>query len=310
MNETVSTGRTHPEGVRYAPAAFAVAGLALVFLLYQFVGGGITLLVAGGNITLDNVMLARTATMLAQIIFLLIPTLWLMRLQHGPRSGVLQWRIPSAAELIIAILGMAALLQVAEGYMYFQDMIPLPESIAPLIDQLKKMIEATYRVLIEAHSVPELLFVIAVVAVTPAICEEILFRALVQKNFSLASNPVRGFIITGVIFGLYHFNPFQAVPLVALGIYFSFLQYRSQSIIIPMAAHFVNNTLSVIVSYVYGFDGADMPSVLKSQMADTSDSSVLLMALFFLAFFFFLMKVYWRITGTKNTAGPAPGGLS
>ena len=204
--------------------------------------------------------------------------------------------MPKASEIILSILGMAALLQVAEGYVYFQDKIPLPPSIAPFVEMLKKFIEETYKVLVETHSLPELFFVIAVAALTPAICEEILFRGLVQKNLTLASNSVKGFIITGIIFGLYHFNPFLAVPLVALGIYFSFLHYRSQTLFIPILAHFVNNTLSVITAYVYGFEQSDVPSLLAKGTGEVSSMAILSSTIIFAIIFFLIIRMYIKVT--------------
>lgn len=292
----------YPEGVKYSPVAFAVISLIGLFFLYQFVGGGITLFIVGGSITVDTVTVARVATMAAQFIFLLLPTLLLVKLQHGVFSRTLKWRIPTAMEIILSFFGMIALLQIAEGYQYFQDKIPVPESVAPFIEMMKKMIEETYRVLVESHSIPELIFVIIVVSLTPAICEEILFRGLVQKNFSLGTTAVRGFVITGIIFGLYHFNPFQVVPLMALGIYFSFLQYRSQTLLVPMIAHFVNNTFSVIAAYVYGFDQSSIPSLLQSEGADIPPLTVLGTTGLFILFFIIIIRVYTKITDKVKEA--------
>jgi membrane protease YdiL (CAAX protease family) len=293
---SVTAEPRYPEGVKYSPVAFAVISLLGLFFLYQFVGGGITLFIVGGSITVDTVMVARVATMAAQFLFLLLPTLFLVKLQHGVFSRSLRWRKPTLAEVILSFLGMIALLQVAEGYLYFQDKIPIPESIAPFVEMMKKMIEETYRILVESHSAGELVFVIVVVSLTPAICEEVLFRGLVQKNFSLGTNPVRGFVITGIIFGLYHFNPFQAVPLIGLGIYFSFLQYRSQTLIIPIIAHFVNNTFSVIAAYVYGFDQADIPSLLQKEGSEVSPFTVLGTTGLFLFLFILIVRLYIKTT--------------
>ena len=294
----------NPEGVKYSPLAFAVVSLIIVFVLYQIVGGSLAVLLAGGNITINNVTLARTLTMAAQFLFLLLPTLWLARTQHGKVRNALKWKIPKVNEIVLSILGMAALLQVAEGYVYFQDKIPLPESIAPFVEMVKKYIEETYKVLVEAHSLPELFFVIAVAAFTPAICEEVLFRGLVQKNLTLASNSVKGYIITGIIFGLYHFNPFLAVPLVALGIYFSFLQYRSQTLFIPIVAHFVNNTVSVIAAYVYGFDQSDVPSLLAQGTGEVSSMTILSSTIIFAVIFFIIVRMYIKVTEPAGQNAP------
>src|SRR5208283_2686949 len=123
------------------PLGFVVLALAAIFFLYQVVGGGITLLLFGQSVTNDNVQWMRVATMLAQIVFLLIPTLILMRVQHGSIRSSLPGRIPKAAEFVLAAVGVFSLQQVMEGYLFFQDKIPLPESIRPFLETVRKLIE-------------------------------------------------------------------------------------------------------------------------------------------------------------------------
>ena len=240
------------DSLRVQPLGFVVLTLVGIFFLYQIIGGGLTLLLFGRSITAENVQWMRLSTVLAQILFLLAPTLYLIRAQHGKIGNVLPRRIPKASEAVLAIAAVFSLQQVMEGYLYFQDKIPLPESLRPFIEAIRKAIEETYRLLVEAHSTPELLFVIIVVALTPAICEELLFRGLIQKNLVLGTNRKAGFILTGVVFGLYHLNPFLVVPLVGLGVLFGYLMHRSGTILVPMIAHFINNLVSVLGVYYEG----------------------------------------------------------
>ncbi len=269
---TVIESEYLPVTTRYSPLAFALISLVLVFISYQLVGGGIAYLIAGKSES--NVTLFRIVMMAAQFVFLLIPTLWLMKRQHGKISEAISFRIPTLKEIIFAVLGLIALLQLLDGYLYFQNMIPIPEELVPWVDLLKKTIEDAYKVLVQANSIPEMFFVVAVVSFTPAICEEILFRGLVQKNISLAKNSVVGFIVTGTIFGLYHFNPFLVLPLIMIGIYLSFLQYRAQSIVLPMIIHFVNNTISVVAVFYSGYQSSNEMTLLGA-MDTTPLSSVL-----------------------------------
>ena len=192
--------------------------------------------------------------------------------QYAPS---LPWRIPKATEFVLAVVGVFSLQQVMEGYLFFQDKIPLPESIRPFLETVRKLIEETYTMLVQAHSPSELLFVIIVVALTPAICEELLFRGLIQKNMTLATNKKWGFVFTGIIFGLYHVNPFLIVPLVGLGILFGFFMARSETILIPMAAHFINNLVSVIGVY-YESDIKDSSALsMFNSLSDYSATFVL-----------------------------------
>ena len=278
------------------PLGFVVLALAVIFILYQVVGGGITLLLFGQSVTSDNVQWMRLATMLAQIVFLLIPTLFLMRIQHGSVRPSLPSRIPKATEFVLAVVGVFSLQQVMEGYLFFQDKIPLPESIRPFVETIRKMIEETYTMLVQAHSPSELLFVIIVVALTPAICEELLFRGLIQKNLTLATDKKWGFVLTGIIFGLYHVNPFLVVPLVGLGILFGFFMARSGTILIPMAAHFINNLVSVLGVY-YESDIKDSSALsMFNSLSDYSAAFVLSTTIGFGIIFIITMYFYWQVT--------------
>lgn len=281
---------------KYKPAGFAVAALVGLFFLYQLVGGGITYFLIGGQVTNENVTRARLATMLSQFLFLLIPTILLAKRQHGKISEAFRWRIPSFTESFLAIVGMIALMQIGEMYLFFQSKIPLPEKWIPFLETLKHAIEEAFKLLIEARSLPELLFVVLIAAVTPAICEELMFRGLIQKNLSLAYGSKKGFIIAGTIFGLYHMNPFWVVPLIALGIYFSFLQYRSQTLILPIIAHLINNASATIGVYFYGNPDSTTPTLFMGEQSEPSLSVVLGTGIVFSVIFYLVIVQYIKRT--------------
>ena len=114
------------DALRMNPLGFVFLALAAIFFLYQVVGGGLTWLIFGTSVTLENVQMMRLATMISQIVFLLIPTLILMRFQHGSTRAVLPRRMPKASEFVLAVIGVFSLQQAMEGYLFFQDKIPLP----------------------------------------------------------------------------------------------------------------------------------------------------------------------------------------
>jgi len=284
---------------RMNPLGFVVLVLVGIFFLYQIVGGGLTLLIFGQSVTTDNVQWMRAATMIAQILFLLIPTLWLMRFQHGSLRKAIPWRAPRISELVLTVVAVFSLQEVMEGYLFFQDKIPIPQSIQPFVDTFRKMIEETYKQLVEAHSPVELLFVVLVVSFTPAICEELLFRGLIQKNVTAGTSKKAGFVVTGIIFGLYHVNPFLAVPLVALGILFGFFMYRSEAILVPMAAHFTNNLISTLGVYFEKETKDSATLSMFNSLSDFSSTFVLSTMLGFGMVFLVTMYLYLQVTSRK-----------
>ena len=289
--------------LRIQPLGFVALTLVGIFFLYQIVGGGLTLLVFGQSITSANVQWMRLSTVLAQVLFLLVPTLYLMKSQHGKISNVLPRRIPKASEAVLVIAAVFSLQQVMEGYLYFQDKIPLPESLRPFIETIRKAIEETYRLLVQAHSGPELLFVIIVVALTPAICEELLFRGLIQKNMVLGTSKKAGFILTGVVFGLYHLNPFLVVPLVGLGVLFGYLMHRSGTILVPMIAHFTNNLFSVLGVYFAGDTKDSAALSMFNSLEDFSSAFVITAVLGFGLVFIVSTYFYAQVTSRLQPVG-------
>ena len=294
------------EGMR--PLPFVILALLGIFVLYQVVGGGLTLLIFGQSVTEENVGSMRVATMAAQILFLLIPTLVLLRVRHGSIRAALPWRLPKISEVLLAIAAVFSLEEVFEGYLFFQDKIPIPQSLQPFIEMVRKMIEEAYRLLVQAHTPVELLFVVIVVALTPAICEELLFRGLIQKNVTLATNKKTGYIVTGIIFGLYHMNPFLVVPLVGLGVLFGFFMMRSESILVPMAAHFTNNLISTLGLY---FDNQTKDSTALSMFNSLSDfsSNFVLSSMLGFGIIFVITMYFYLQVANGNKSADVPGDM-
>ncbi|MBI2620270.1 MAG: CPBP family intramembrane metalloprotease [Ignavibacteriales bacterium] len=285
-------GQTFLEKHNVHPIVFAVACLFVVFVLYQLVAGTVTYwLVGGTSITRENAFSVRLYTMIGQLACILLPTVLLARLLSTRLSDVFRWRVPGFGETLYALLGLLFLQQVFQIYLFFQDRIPLPEILKKVLDPFKEMIETMFRNLVSAESIPELLFVIVVVAVVPAVTEELFFRGLIQRSFEKAVAPVQAAILSGLIFGFYHFNPFAIVPLVGLGCYFGLLRLRSDSIIIAMTAHFVNNALAGIAVY-FSMEHEMIIGAAKSE--DPNIGAVLVQFVLYLTLFLLAFAAYIR----------------
>lgn len=85
--------------------------------------------------------------------------------------------------------------------------------------------------------------------------EEILFRLSFKK---VITNKYLYIIISGTLFGLLHIFPLsdgitlilgiiQSISYVVMGIYFSYIYYKTDNIFISMGLHLLNNLLSVIM---------------------------------------------------------------
>ena len=89
---------------------------------------------------------------------------------------------------------------------------------------------------------------ILVIAVMPAICEELLMRGFILSSFTKFGK-ILPIIIVGVMFGILHFDPFRFVPTAILGMVSAYIVIKTKSLVLPMLYHLVNNTMSVIAMY-------------------------------------------------------------
>lgn len=247
------------------PWLFALLSLFGIFVLYQVIGGVLTFVLLGTDLDDTTVTAYRLATMGAQIVFLLVPTVVLAQLRFPNVRNVFRFGSVHPVQIALALVSVLALQQMLQAYLLLQDALPieLPPLLRDLLDQLRHMMEQLYRTLTAADSFGEFLFVVFVIAVTPAVCEELLFRGLVQRTLEgeeeqLQILPVEerrkrrltAAFTTGVVFACYHLNPFTFVPLAVLGMYFGYLVYRTQNIVPAIAAHFFNNFLACVAVYL------------------------------------------------------------
>jgi len=114
-------------------------------------------------------------------------------------------------------------------------------------DQLKVLTEYLTDFTTPTHFI--LAFVI--IAIIPAIGEELLFRGLIQNTLAKAfRNPHVAIWLTGFIFGAIHLQFYGLFPRMLLGVLFGYLYHWSGKLTIAMIAHLVNNGLALIALYL------------------------------------------------------------
>lgn len=93
-----------------------------------------------------------------------------------------------------------------------------------------------------------LLVTLLLMAVLPAICEEFLFRGMIQRGMEKLGMGWSIFL-SGILFGLFHFD-FQRLAAQALiGFLSAYVVYRTDSIFNGMILHFMNNGLLLLISH-------------------------------------------------------------
>ena len=283
-----------------SPISAAFIGLFGGFFLYQIVGGILTLLIFGLDVEKAPVNGFRLMTMAGQVLFILLPALLFSKWFYEDVTTVIRFKPSRWKEIGLFVIGIIILTPLLQNFVviqnYFIDKLASSSatvnSVKSVFDSLNDKVETTYSNLITAHSIPEGMLVILVVAAVPAVCEEVMFRGFIQKSFELKFKPYLAILITSVFFGLYHFNPYGLIPLIALGFYFGFAAYISDSIFTSMSLHFLNNFVAVIMFFFAGNEDVMSPSVNNAVDLKSSITIFVSLLVIFSGVIFMIVKYY------------------
>ena len=120
-----------------------------------------------------------------------------------------------------------------------------------------------------------------VIALAPAICEEMLFRGLILHALKTRYKIASAIFITAALFGFYHMSLVKFIPTGLLGLALCYVVWRTGSIYPAMLMHFLNNAYSVIIIYYPEQVGRIFP-VFVQETFTLSDGLLLLGAGLFL----------------------------
>lgn len=122
------------------------------------------------------------------------------------------------------------------------------------------------------QNLKELTVGILIVAVSPAICEELLNRGIMLKGYEKRGS-MKAVVITALFFGIFHFDITNLVGPIFIGLLMGYYVIRTNSIFPGMLAHFSNNAINEIFQYIARNEPAT-GDVIKITEADLFGSCI------------------------------------
>lgn len=113
--------------------------------------------------------------------------------------------------------------------------------------------------LFERQTPVELVLLVAGVGLAAPVCEEFLYRGLLQPGLGRRVAMPRAVVLTALLFSLMHFDPVGFLARFELGLVFGLLAWRSGSLWPAIGAHAANNLASVAAYFGAGGADADVP---------------------------------------------------
>ena len=259
--------------------------LVFTFLLFTLIGGALLGSIAGMGIasmagydfqtfltefsdadTLGDRNLVRSITLANHVFTFLLPGLFVawyfykkdwfnfLKIEHLPRFN----NVINAGLLIMVAFPFAQLTY------WINSQVPLPDFLGSMEDSTEGLIKG----LLVMNSPAELIFNLVIIALLPALAEEIIFRGIVQTTLEKwLKNPIKAIWLAAFIFSFIHFQFEGFLPRMVLGALLGYLFFWTKNLWIPVFAHFINNGVQVLAAYWY-------PEQLEALEPESMDSSV------------------------------------
>lgn len=224
---------------------------------------------------------------------IILPVVYLTRLEHKPLSPF----FPRQQRILLILLIVAGI-----G-------VTFPISISPLAEwnmnirfpefmsgfeqwamQEEERLAKLTSAITDFKSTEELLLGLLVIALLPAIGEELVFRGMIQHELWRSARNIHLAIwISAGIFSAIHMQFYGFIPRLLLGALFGYLYYWSGNLLIPIFSHFFNNAFAVIMVYLNHLEITDV------NMEDGEAAPlqyVVIGLLLTLAFVYYIWKYY------------------
>ena len=145
-------------------------------------------------------------------------------------------RMPRVWHFVAAVLiGLSAWIPAHEINVLQQSLLGTPETVVQsaerLVEALKLLPPAT---------------ALLILALLPAVCEELLFRGFLLGGLRSSTGKWPAIVASAAVFGVFHFFVFRFAVTAGLGVILAYLCWQSRSILPAMVTHALHNTLGVL----------------------------------------------------------------
>ena len=288
--------------------------LGLIFVMFSLTVLVIALITQGNPLSDINTL--KWIQLLQTITLFLLPSLILAYLCAKAPWNWLQldnkvnWKV-----LLWAIGIMLVALPAINLMSHWNQQMVLPTWLSGVEEWMKsKEAEAEWltKQFMSVTTISGLLVNLLLMAVLPAVSEEITFRGVLQRLLTapnglspLASrlSPHLAIWITAIIFSAVHMQFYGFVPRMLMGALFGYMFVWTGSLWVPMLMHFVNNGMAVLLYFLANRAGWDMDKVDAIGTNDTLWVGIVSLVLTIVGIYAFRRSTTIRSASSRISSG-------
>ena len=238
----------------YAVAGGLVFGLLAVVIVLMIYGLGMVssldLMLAGDPQYITGLKIIQ---ILSSIGTFILPPILLALTERKKLTEFYSFKRPQFLLLIMVISIMIVSMPFMEWTVFINQKMILPNFLSGIEQWMKEKEEMAMKMTIQLITVRnnfDFIVNLIMIAVLPAIGEELMFRGGVQRSLNKAFNsPHLAIWLTAIIFSAIHVQFYGFIPRMLLGAGFGYLYYFSGSMWYAIFAHFLNNAYAVCAAF-------------------------------------------------------------
>lgn len=254
-------------------ACFALAGTLIGSVLSLFILTGLygsDVLTDGSLFGGDPAFLTglRISQSFTTLFLFLMPALMLVVIEKARINQFYGFKKPAPLTLLLVFILMAVMLPIMEWITILNQQMVLPDVLKPLESWMREKEETAMKmtvILLTMRGFGEFLINILVVALLPAVAEELLFRGGIQRSFNrMFHNPHVAIWVSAFIFSAIHLQFFGFFPRLFLGAAFGYIYLWTGNLWYAMFAHFLNNAYAICQAWYLQTKGIALDQVDNS----------------------------------------------
>lgn len=262
----------------------------LIFIFCSIIGSAIATLFFSSDLIIDQKL---SQLIISTFIFIIPPLLfcYLEGVSILKGLGFANFFNPRMILLILVIMVFVLPFIAYSAQLNKEFIMFWPDSFANLRDSILQMEQRAIDItesFLKMDNIGDLMFNLFLIALVPAIGEEMVFRGFLQKKLYLViRNPHIAILASSFIFSAIHMQFLTFLPRLLLGILLGYLFYYSCNLWMSVIAHFINNGIAIVLHYYLFANRVDLDIV----SGDTEVSGVFgLMSACIVLMFLYLYK--------------------
>ena len=235
-----------------------------------------------------NANLSRTIQFISTFFAMALPAIIFARIVNRKPFSYIGFNSAISGKQVFILIGIVLIgLILSAALSELNAMIPLSKSLAQSFKAMEEEYDKQVFAIANMKTVQDYIMSLIIIALLPAIFEEMLFRGCLQPvMINITKNVFAGILITGILFSALHGSFYGFLPRLALGLILGYIFYFSKNLWLSIIFHFFNNALGITQMYALSRKGLLTQNAMNDDTLPLYYGLIALVALYF-AFRFF-----------------------